>query len=80
MTDPTEQIRTFLARYIRDREFSDEDKIFEKGFVNSLFALKLVLFLESTFDVEVGDDDLDLKNFESVHAIGAFILAKSDTP
>jgi acyl carrier protein len=50
--------------------------IFALGFVDSLFALQLISFLEETFAIEVNDQDLDISNFNSVAAIVAFVNNK----
>ena len=50
--------------------------IFALGFVDSLFALQLISFLEETFAIEVNDQDLDISNFNSVAAIVAFVNKK----
>jgi methoxymalonate biosynthesis acyl carrier protein len=50
-------------------EFADSDNIFAKGFVNSLFAMKLLTFVEGQLGVEFDDDDLDLSNFNSIDNI-----------
>ena len=49
------------------------------GFVNSLFAMQLVLFVENHFGVAVEDDDLDIDNFKSINAIASLIERKTAT-
>ena len=56
--------------------FNDNDNIFKKGFVNSLFAMKLLSFIEKEFDVEVEDDDIEIANFSSVNNIIGLINRK----
>ena len=34
-------------------------------------------FIEKTFAIEVGTDDLDIENFKSLNAITAFVLQKN---
>jgi len=75
--DTKAKIREFLARFIGNRSVADSDDIFALGFVNSLFAMQLVLFVEKDFGIKVENDDLDLKNFNSVDAITGFIERKS---
>ena len=70
---PREAIHTFLSKIFRGHEFSDDDDIFSLGFVNSLFAMKLVIFIESEFGVTVGQDDLDIDNFRTVDAMVSFV-------
>jgi len=57
-------------------DFSDSDNIFEKGFVNSLFAIKLLNFVEKEFKFTVESEDMDIKNFSSVNNIIEFIDRK----
>jgi acyl carrier protein len=45
--------------------------------VNSLFAVQLTTFIEKTFGIEIGADDLDIKNFRSLNAATAFVESKS---
>ena len=55
---------------------NDTDNIFEMGFVDSMFAMQLVCFVEGEFDIKVGNEDLDIKNFNSVHNIATFLEKK----
>lgn len=70
------KVRDFLARFIRNRNLEGTDDIFALGFVNSLFAMQLVLFVEKDFDVKVENEDLNLKNFNTIDAITNFIERK----
>ena len=71
-----EQIRSFLSQHIRANGFQDDDDLFGKGYVNSLFAMELVLFVEREFTLTVENTDLDPDNFRSVNAIAALIDRK----
>lgn len=65
-----EKIRAFFNKsFQKNIEFDDDQDIFALGFVNSLFAMQLVLFVESEFNISVQDEDLDIENFRSVNAI-----------
>lgn len=75
-SDLRPKIRTFLAAHLRDRAFSDQDDIFAAGYVNSLFAMQLVLFVEKEFGVCVNDEDLEVENFKSVAAIASLVERK----
>ena len=59
-----------------DITINDSDNIFEKGFVDSMFAMKLVAFLENDFNIEILDDELDLGNFSSVQNIVSLLEKK----
>ena len=67
------RLRQFLSRYCRNQDLRDEDDIFALGFVNSLVAMQLVLFVEKEFSVRVENDDLDLANFRSISAISSLV-------
>ena len=75
-----EKIRSFIKENMAiidgDITINDEDNIFEKGFVDSMFAMKLVAFLENDFSIEILDDDLDLSNFNSVQNIVSLLERK----
>jgi len=71
------RIKSFLARYLRNQDVGDDEDIFALGFVNSLFAMQLVLFVEQEFDVIVENEDLEIENFASVNALLGLIERKS---
>lgn len=71
------RIREFLARFFQNLELDDDQDIFALGFVNSLFAMQLVLFVEKEFAVSVEDDDLDIDNFRSLNAIANMVEQKT---
>jgi methoxymalonate biosynthesis acyl carrier protein len=71
-----EKIRAFLSRYVKS-QVEDDLNLFNSGLVNSLFAMQLVLYVEKQFNIKVENEDLDLKNFNSVNAISEFVCRKS---
>ena len=78
--EKTQKIKEFIKSnfVIEDEnvEFSDSDNFFALGFVNSLFAMKLVNFLEQEFNITIENDDLDISNFNTVNNIIALISKK----
>ena len=75
--DNKAKIRAFLARFFRDHQLADDEDIFATGYVNSMFAMQLVQFVESDFGIAVESDDLELDNFRTVDAIVALVERKS---
>jgi len=69
-------IREFIAESINLGNASDDENLFETGIVNSLFAIQLMTFIEKTFQIEIGTEDLDIDNFKSISAAAQFILKK----
>jgi methoxymalonate biosynthesis acyl carrier protein len=76
MKDVKKEVRAFLARFFHDLELGDDEDFFELGFVNSLFAMQLVMFIESEFDLHIEDDELDIANFLSLNAIANLVERK----
>ncbi|TDF41782.1 acyl carrier protein [Alteromonadaceae bacterium M269] len=71
------QIKDFFSRFFDVDNLADDIDIFANGYVNSLFAMQLISWIEKEFSVAVEDDDLQLTNFNSVNAITGFIERKS---
>lgn len=76
MSDRKIKIKSFLSRYFRNRELTDDEDIFALGFVNSLLAMQLVSFIEKEFEITVEDDDLDLDNFRTIDKMDQLIASK----
>jgi methoxymalonate biosynthesis acyl carrier protein len=76
-SDPRPDLRMFLGSRFPDIQLGDEDDIFELGFVNSLFAMELVLFIERTFGFELPNEDLTLDNFRTVRAMAELVCRRT---
>jgi methoxymalonate biosynthesis acyl carrier protein len=72
-----ETVKRFILSSIAITDLDDDDNLFELGIVNSLFAVQLMTFIEKTFAIEVGMDDLDIENFKSLKATTAFVVKKN---
>ena len=72
-----ERIRNFIQNNMKilDGEIiiRDQDNIFDLGFVDSLFAMKLVSFIEKEFDMVVSNSDLSLHNFSTVENLYSLV-------
>ena len=79
MNDTKERIRQFLSQHIRDDGYRNDDDLFAKGYLNSLFAMELVLFVEREFALTVENADLDPDNFRSVDALAALVGRKASS-
>ncbi|HEX8160663.1 MAG TPA: acyl carrier protein [Pyrinomonadaceae bacterium] len=71
------KIRAFVSRFFRGHELRDDEDMFAAGFVNSMFAMQLVQFVEQEFAVTVEDEDLDIDNFRSLDALAALVARKT---
>ncbi len=76
----TDEIRkktkAFISANFKNYDLKDDDDIFSLGFVNSLFAMQLVMFVEKEFHLKVSDDDLLIDNFRSVDAVMDLVTKK----
>ncbi|RCX18741.1 phosphopantetheine binding protein [Anaerobacterium chartisolvens] len=79
--DCRNEIRKFIMENLSIDEdnvkLGDDDNYFELRFVNSLFAMKLVNFVEQSFEIEIDNDELDLKNFSTINNIMTLIDKKT---
>lgn len=55
---------------------ADTDNIFEKGFVNSLFAMQLLNFAEQEFNITIDNNEIDIANFSSVSNMEQLVTRK----
>lgn len=69
-------VRAFLGTLCRVDGIGDDDDIFADGFVNSLYLVQVLAFVQKTFSVTVEDDDLDMANFRTLQAIADFVGRK----
>jgi methoxymalonate biosynthesis acyl carrier protein len=70
------KINAYLTRFFPGVALGLDDDIFSLGFVNSMFALQLVAFLERDFEIEIENEDLELDNFRSIGAMRRFVERK----
>ena len=62
----------FLERRTR-REIAEDVDLFRSGLLSSLFALELVVHVESAFGVTIAGPELKLDNFRTVAAMTALV-------
>lgn len=70
------KLRGFLAKYFRKHELQNDEDMFALGFVNSLFAMQLVMFLEKEFGLRIEAKDLNLENFRTINNIVKLVESK----
>ena len=77
MKDTKAKIKTFLSQFFGDHGLQDDEDIFAVGFVNSMFAMQLVLFIEQEFQITIENEDLELDNFRSIDAMVLLLERKT---
>ncbi len=71
--DPRAVVRQFINGRFPQADVSDDEDIFALGFVNSLFAMELVMFVEKQFSVTIPNDELNRDNFRTVTALTGLV-------
>lgn len=73
-------LRDYIIEYAQlepdEPDFSDEVDLFDYGFVDSLGATEIVLFLEETFGVEITQADITLYPMNSINEIAEVVERK----
>lgn len=69
-------IREFILENISEPTLGDDEDIFERGYVRSMFVMQLVLFIEQEFGVSITGADLQFDNFRTVDRIDTLVSKK----
>ncbi|MET9503572.1 acyl carrier protein [Streptomyces sp. NPDC006259] len=72
----TSVVREFIARLSGRPDIEDDRPLISEGVLDSLAAVQMVDFVERTFQVEVGYEDLELFNFDSVQGLAALVTRR----
>jgi acyl carrier protein len=59
-----------------DFELADDDRLLEKGVVDSMGISELISFVESEFGVVTAEDEISEANFGSLRSIARFVTAR----
>ncbi len=77
MGNHKEIIREFISGYIDNGSLTDDDDLFRTGYVNSLFAMELVAFVENRFCITIENEELNIDNFRSINALASLVSNKT---
>ena len=72
-----DKIKKFLSQFFGNHDLQDDEDIFALGFVNSMFAMQLVLFIEKEFEVTIENEDLEFANFRSINSMVSLLERKT---
>lgn len=73
-----EKIRNFIIDELfveKNVEWDNDTDIMATGLLDSLSVVKLLVFIEDTYDISL-DDVLELDNFKTVNAISSIVNKK----
>ena len=71
------RIKEFLSQLFRNHDLQLDEDIFALGFVNSMFAMQLVLFIEQEFQITIENEDLEFENFRTINAMARLVEKKT---
>ena len=77
--DVLETIKTYVRDHFEigdDPDFTEDVNLFDEGFVDSLGATEIVLFLEETFGVEITQADITLYPMNTIDEIAGVVERK----
>ncbi|MEH1914720.1 acyl carrier protein [Nostoc sp.] len=77
MNEIQAKIKNFLTKFFGNHDLQPDEDIFALGFVNSMFAMQLVLFVEQEFQITIENDDLEFENFRTINSIVNLIERKT---
>ena len=80
MNDISLAVRRFIGENFLFRDDGDaithDASLLDAGIIDSTGVLELVSFLETTFGIEVQDDEMLPENLDSIRAITAYVTRK----
>jgi methoxymalonate biosynthesis acyl carrier protein len=82
-TTDTAAVEAELLEFLRGRfgpDVAADQDLFASGLIASLFALQLVVHLESSYGVTVGGEDLAIANFRSARDMAALVARLRGAP
>ncbi len=77
-------IRAFVLGLLEKKtklpgNFDDSSDLIKAGIVDSIGIIKFILELESRFDIEITETDIESDNFRSVQGLVTMISGKTST-
>ena len=71
--DTCQKILTFFIEEKKIFGITPDTDLFAGGYVNSLFALEMVLFLEKTFSIKIPRKEMRRENFTTVQRMADLV-------
>jgi acyl carrier protein len=75
-----EKIKAFIVDHFLfgERGLEDDEPLFESGIIDSLGLIKLLAFIEETFNVSLNMSEIDIEDFNTLDDILKTIKRKMD--
>jgi len=75
-----EKIKNFIVEnfLFKERGLEDNEPLFESGIIDSLGLIKLLAFIEKTFNISLNMSEIDIEDFNTLNDILETIQKKMD--
>lgn len=78
-------IQEQILEFFREKKKADalgfDTDLFQGGYIDSLFALEMVVYLENTFHIRLRNADINEANFRTIDSIAAVVeRAQKEAP
>lgn len=70
-----EKIKEYILSEVNTEkvDFKDNDSLYEKGMLDSLKIVQMVVYLQEAFQVAINPSDMRIEDFETLDNIVAFV-------
>jgi acyl carrier protein len=78
--DVKDKVKTFIREnflFDNSAQIEDDDSLLEKGIIDSVGVLELVLYLEEEYGVKLEDEEVIPENLDSIANIDNLIRSKN---
>lgn len=62
-----------------DFQLGDDDRLLEKGLMDSVSVVEMIAFVESEFGIRTAEDEISEMNFGSLNGIARFVAGKRES-
>ena len=62
-----------------DFELGDDDRLLERGVIDSMGVAEMIAFVETEFGISTSDDEVSEANYGSLTAIAGFVASKQQS-
>ena len=63
----------------KDTEISADEDLLSNGILDSIAIMKLISFIEESFEIKVTPDEMIIENFMDVNSMESYILNKKSS-
>jgi acyl carrier protein len=74
-----EQIHQYIQEELNDGIVFDRDaNLIQQGLIDSMGVMKLIVFLEKRFDIEIELEEITAENFETLNLISNLVVCTQE--